>query len=68
MTTLLYSLARTADRKAREQVEDLREIPIYMRVRDEIFAQLIIKEIARTLEPDVHLSLREQALLDHFGL
>lgn len=68
MNHKIYELARRADQLAREQIDDLREIPLYNRLRDEIFAELIIKETIATMEPEVHLALRETELLEHFGL
>jgi hypothetical protein len=46
MNERIKELARHADAMAREIVTDLREIPIYNRIRDEKFAELIVQECA----------------------
>ena len=47
MNERIPQLARQADAMAREIVTDLREIPVYNRIRDEKFAELIVRECAR---------------------
>ena len=47
MNERIRELARQADAWAREIVTDLREIPVYNRIRDEKFAELIVKECAQ---------------------
>lgn len=44
MNEQIRELARQADVWAREIVPDLREIPIYNKIRDEKFAELIVRE------------------------
>ena len=55
MNEKIYKLSKQADDLARTIVPDLRDIPVYNRVRDEKFAELIVKECAN------HCDL----LLDH---
>jgi len=47
MNERIRELARQADAMAREIVTDLREIPIYNKIRDEKFAELIVRECAK---------------------
>ena len=44
MNERIRQLARQADAMAREIITDLREIPVYNRIRDEKFAELIVRE------------------------
>ena len=44
MNELIYKIARQADALAREIEPNLREIVSYNRIRDEKFAELIVKE------------------------
>ena len=44
MNEQIYKIARQADALARERVPDLREIVLYDRIRDELFAELIVRE------------------------
>jgi len=44
MNEQVYKLARQADALAREIEPDLREIVLYDRIRDEKFAELIVRE------------------------
>ena len=46
MNEQIYKIARQADALARERVPDLREIVLYDRIRDEKFAELIVRECA----------------------
>jgi len=46
MNEQIYKIARQADALAREIEPDLREIVRYNRIRDEKFAQLIVRECA----------------------
>ena len=55
MNEKIYAIARRADTLAREIEPDLREIVRYNRIRDEKFAELIVRECAN------HCDL----LLDH---
>jgi len=50
MNERIRQLARQADAMAREIVTDLREIPIYNKIRDEKFAELIVKECAKVAD------------------
>jgi hypothetical protein len=50
MNERIRELARQADAWAREIVTDLREIPIYNKIRDEKFAQLIVEECAKVCD------------------
>ena len=47
MNEQVYKIARQADVLARERVPDLREIALYNRIRDEKFAESIVRECAR---------------------
>jgi hypothetical protein len=44
MNEQIYKIARRADALAREIEPNLREIALYKRIRDEKFAELIVKE------------------------
>ena len=46
MNEKIYKLSKQADDLARTIVPDLRDIPVYNRVRDEKFAELIVRECA----------------------
>jgi hypothetical protein len=46
MNEKIYAIARRADTLAREIEPDLREIVRYNRIRDEKFAELIVRECA----------------------
>ena len=50
MNELIYKLAREADKLARIEIPDLREIVLYDRIRDEKFAELIVKECISRIE------------------
>jgi len=50
MNERIRELARQADAWAREIVTDLREIPIYNKIRDEKFAELIVEECAEVCD------------------
>jgi hypothetical protein len=45
MNERIYLLARKADALAREIEPDLREVTRYQRIRDEKFAELLVREI-----------------------
>ena len=49
MNELIYKIARQADTLAREIEPDLREIVGYNRIRDEKFAELIVRECVESL-------------------
>lgn len=44
MNTRIFLLAQQADQQARTVLPDLREVARYNRIRDEVFAQLIVRE------------------------
>jgi hypothetical protein len=46
MNDKIYAVACEADVMARKEVPDLREIPMYNRVRDKMFAELLIQQCA----------------------
>jgi len=50
MNERILELSRQADSMTREIVTDLRETPIYNKIRDEKFAELIVKDIINVLE------------------
>ena len=50
MNEQIYKIARQADALARERVPDLREIVLYDRIRDELFAELIVRECAKVAD------------------
>jgi len=61
MNERIPQLARQADAMAREIVTDLREIPVYNRIRDEKFAELIVREcIEKSLEEQIDPDLIDQ--------
>jgi hypothetical protein len=59
MNERIYLLARQADSLAREIEPDLREIVRYQRIRDEKFAELIIR--------DIHTQIDAQTSLEDLG-
>ena len=71
MNERIIELARQADAWAREIVTDLREIPIYNKIRDEKFAELIVKECADVVEKNLYQNIgwnTSRAVRRHFGL
>ena len=52
MNEQIYKIARQADALAREIVPDLREIVSYNRIRDEKFAELIVRECIQVGGPE----------------
>ena len=50
MNEQIYKIARQADELARECVPDLREIVRYNRIRDEKFAELLVKECMKAAD------------------
>ena len=50
MNERILELSQQADSMTREIVTDLRETPIYNKIRDEKFAELIVKDIINVLE------------------
>jgi len=50
MNERILELSRQADSMTREIVTDLRETPIYNKIRDEKFAELIVQDIISVLE------------------
>ena len=64
MNEQVYKLARQADTLAREIEPDLREIVRYQHIRDEKFAEMIVRECAEIcLEANDHKNI-----LTHFGV
>jgi len=59
MNEQIYKIARQADALARERVPDLREIVLYDRIRDEKFAELIVRECL-----DIALEVRGEPATD----
>jgi len=72
MNTLIRELARRADDLARAKVPDLRDIPLYNRIRDERFAELIVQEccdIADQVErADMDPGYVSKYIRAHFGV
>ena len=66
MNEQIYKIAKQADALAREIEPDLREIVLYNRIRDEKFAELIVKECIDTAFHRGHPDL--EFLLKHFGV
>jgi len=64
MNEQIYKIARQADALAREIEPDLREIVLYDRIRDEKFAELIVREcIAQCNDGDSRWFIAQ-----HFGV
>jgi len=59
MNERIYKLAREADKLARIEIPDLREIVLYDRIRDEKFAELIVRECAG-LFPNVYVEIENE--------
>ena len=71
MNELIYKIARQADALAREIEPDLREIVRYNRIRDEKFAELIVREccnIADEVERADMDSYVSKYIRAHFGV
>ena len=68
MNQQVYSLARQADALAREIEPDLREIVRYNRIRDEKFAELIVRECAILIDAEEIQSSYGSMLKEHFGV
>jgi hypothetical protein len=71
MNERIPQLARQADAMAREIVTDLREIPIYNKIRDEKFAELIVKECLKLNSKELSITAIERLLplyREHFGV
>ena len=72
MNEQIYKIARQADALARERVPDLREIVLYDRIRDELFAELIVQEcinvIAESREVRQTAYYYRNRLAEHFGV
>ena len=71
MNERFRELARQADAWARDIVPDLREIPVYNRIRDEKFAELIVREccnIADEVERADMDSYVSKYIKAHFGV
>jgi len=70
MNEQIFKIAKQADTLAREIEPDLREIVRYNRIRDEKFAELIVREC---IEVSINNGCGdfvdiEQKLLEHFGV
>jgi len=50
MNEQIYKIAKQADALAREIEPNLREIVLYNRIRDEKFAELIVRECAKVAD------------------
>ena len=57
MNEQIYKIARQADVLAREIEPNLREIVNYNRIRDEKFAELIVRECIEVIVRNEHASL-----------
>jgi hypothetical protein len=71
MNEQIRQLARQADAMAREIITDLREIPVYNRIRDEKFAELIIEECSTVIEQNLFQNIgynTSRAVRKHFGI
>ena len=71
MNERIKELARHADAMAREIVTDLKEIPIYNRIRDEKFAELIVRECQKLNSKELSITAIERLLplyREHFGV
>jgi hypothetical protein len=70
MNEQIYKLARQADALARERVPNLREIVLYNRIRDEKFAELIVRECADVAGCNGHVSgfALGDLIKEHFGV
>ena len=71
MNEKIYKLSKQADDLARTIVPDLRDIPVYNRVRDEKFAELIVKECIELNKQELAFNAFERMLnryKEHFGV
>jgi len=70
MNELIYKLTKQADALARVIEPDLREIVRYNRIRDEKFAELIVKECAKVadLADENKCEWIGGNILTHFGV
>ena len=75
MNERIYKLAREADKLARIEIPDLREIVLYDRIRDEKFAELLVRECADFVReyPEKYLTHNQAreisfGMEEHFGV
>ena len=70
MNEQIFKIAKQADTLAREIEPDLREIVRYNRIRDEKFAELIVKECAKVadLADENKCEWIGGNILTHFGV
>jgi hypothetical protein len=68
MNERIYLLARQADELAREIEPDLRETVRYQHIRDEKFAELIVKEIYDYVVADEQAKSLANGILTMYGI
>ena len=68
MNERIYLLARKADALAREIEPDLREITRYQRIRDEKFAELIVREIHEYVDARDTAQVISNGILIMYGI
>jgi len=68
MNERIYLLARKADALAREIEPDLREVVRYQRIRDEKFAELIVRDIHEFVDARDTAQVLSNGILIMYGL
>jgi len=68
MNERIYLLARKADALAREIEPDLREAVRYQRIRDEKFAELIVRDIHEFVDARDTAQVLSNGILIMYGL
>ena len=68
MNERIYLLARQADELARAIEPDLREIVRYNRIRDEKFAELIVRDIYEFVDASDTAQVLSKGILIMYGL
>jgi len=68
MNERIYLLARKADALAREIEPDLREVTRYQRIRDEKFAELIVRDIHEFVDARDTAQILSNGILIMYGL
>jgi hypothetical protein len=68
MNERIYLLARQADALAREIEPDLREVVRYQRIRDEKFAELIVRDIHEFVDARDTAQVLSNGILIMYGL
>jgi predicted transcriptional regulator len=68
MNERVYLLARKADALAREIEPDLREVVRYQRIRDEKFAELIVRDIHEFVDARDTAQILSNGILIMYGL